>query len=117
MSAYDNNILNMVFQFLTDNEIMTEKKRGQIIKALERNASFTTTWSLNGIDVEDIYGHDSKTSGFYITLTGCQTAVSFFVNNDLEIVRKPSKNKVKVAYRYSYYNVNMFDEAFWSKYF
>ncbi len=108
-----NQIAEMVKGFLTDNEIMTEKLRAQITKACERNSYLTSCYSLQVSEVQDIKGKDSKTSGWYIVLEGCRSGVRFFINNDMEITRKPSKDKVEVKNSYSLFNYIDFHEGFW----
>ncbi len=110
-------IAEMVVGFLTDAEVMTDKLREQITKACQRNCYLTSCYSLQVAKVQDIHGRDSKTSGWYIMLEGTRSGVNFFVNNDMEVTRKPNKNTVRVAYEYSLYNDNMFDEGFWCKNF
>ncbi len=106
-------IADMVHGFLTDDEIMTSKLKQQIAKACERNMYLTSCYKLQVSEVQDIHGSDAKTSGFYIILEGTRSGVKFFVNNDLEITRKPNKNKCRVAHTYSLYNDNTFHEGFW----
>ena len=115
--ANRNGIAEMVRGFLTDSEIMTEKVRQQIKKACERNAYLTSCYHLQVAEVQDILGRDSKTSGWYIVLEGCRSSVKFFVNNDMEITRKPNKDKVEVKNSYSLYNHNDFWEGFWTENF
>lgn len=110
-------VAEMVEGFLTDDEIMTKKTKQQIKKALEINAHLTSCYSLQVAEVQDILGKDSKTSGWYIILGGTRCGVKFFVNNDLEITRKPNKDKVEVKQSYSLYNDNHFWEGFWTKNF
>lgn len=110
-------ISDMVVGILTDDEIMTDALREQIKKACARNCYLTSCYSLQVAKVSDIHGADSKTSGWYIELEGTRSGVKFFVNNDMKVVRKPNKNKVRVAHEYSCYNDNAFDEGFWSKNF
>lgn len=113
----NNYLAEMVEGFLTDEEIMTEKVREQIKKALEINAHLTSCYSLQVSEVQDIHGKDSKTSGWYIILQGTRCGLKFFVNNDMEIVRKPNKNTVRVVNKYSLFNDNRFFEGFWCKNF
>ena len=110
-------IADMVVGFLTDDEIMTDSLRERIRKACERNFYLTSCYALQVAKVSDINGYDSATSGWYIELEGTRSSVSFFVNNDMKVVRKPNKNKVRVVREYSCYNDNAFDEGFWSKNF
>lgn len=113
----NNTVADMVKSILIDDEIMTEKLREQIKKALRINNHLTTTYALQLSRVQDIKGKDSKTSGWYFILTGTRCGVNFFLNNDMEIVRKPSKNQVKVMQEYSLYNHREFNESFWYKNF
>jgi len=108
-----NGIADMAKSFLTDNEIMTEKVRDQIKKALSINYHLTSCYSLQVAEVQDIKGKDSKTSGWYFILEGTRCGVRFFINNDMEIVRKPNKNTVEVKATYSLYNHDNFFEGFW----
>lgn len=116
-TKYRNLIVEMTKQFLTDPEIMTDEKRNQIIKALRINSHLTSCYMLQVAEVQDIKGHDSKTSGWYIILAGTRCGMRFFVNNDMEITRKPNKNKVEVKHTYNLYNDNTFHEGFWTKNF
>lgn len=113
----NNGLAEMVVGFLTDDEIMTDALRERIRKACERNCYLTSCYMLQVAKVSDIHGTDSKTSGWYIELEGTRSGVKFFVNNDMKVVRKPNKNKVRVCYEYSLFNNNTFDEGFWSKNF
>ena len=113
----NNTLAEMVKGFLLDNEIMTEKVRSQIQKALEINNHLTSCYSLQVAEVQDIHGNNCKDSGWYINLSGTRCGVKFFVNNDMEITRKPNKNKCEVVKTYSLYNHIEFSECFWSKYF
>lgn len=106
-------IADMTRSILADKEIMTEKVRNQIRKALEINCHLTSTYALQVEEVLDIKGHDSKTSGWYFILTGTRCGVNFFLNNEMEIVRKPDKRHCEVKYRYGLYNHRYFDESFW----
>lgn len=110
-------IAEMVKGFLTDNEVITDKVKKQIQKAVDINGHLTSTRSLQVEEVQDILGKDSKTSGWYIVLSGTRCGVRFFVNNDMEITRKPNKNTVEVKHTYSLYNDNRFSEAFWMENF
>lgn len=110
-------IAELAEMVLTDNEIMTDKVREQIKKALSINCHLTSCYRLQVAEVQDIYGKDSRTSGWYFILEGTRCGVRFFMNNDLEIVRKPNKNTVRVAHSYSLYNDNRFAEDFWTKNF
>ena len=113
----NNMLAEMVKGFLTDNEIMTDKVKAQIEKALNINCHLTSCYSLQVAEVQDILGKDSKTSGWYIVLEGTRCGVKFFVNNNMEIVRKPNKNTVEVKHTYSLYNHDNFHEGFWMKNF
>ena len=106
-------IANLTEQVLTDNEIMTEKVREQIKKALNINSHLTSCYSLQVAEVQDIKGKDSRTSGWYFILEGTRCGVKFFLNNEMEIVRKPNKNTCEVKATYSLYNDNKFHEGFW----
>ena len=106
-------IADMTRSVLTDNEILTEKTRNQIRKALEINCHLTSSYMLQVAEVQDIKGRDSKTSGFYFVLEWTRCGVKFFLNNDMEIVRKPNKNAVEVKARYSLWNHGFFHEGFW----
>lgn len=108
-------VAEMVRDFLTDKEIMTEKKRAQITKALEINEHLTSTYALQVEEVQDILGKDSKTSGWYIILEGTRSRVTVFINNEMEITRKPRNSKTVKSYYY--YNDNMFHEGFWTENF
>ena len=110
-------IANMTIQVLTDNEIMTEKVREQIKKSCRINDHLTSNYGLHVASVQDIKGKDSKTSGWYFKLVGTRCGVNFFLNNDMEIVRKPSKNLVSVEHEYRLYNDDRFIEDFWWKNF
>ena len=112
-----NGIADMVKGFLTDSEIMTDKVRSQIKKALCINSHLTGCYSLQVEEVQDILGRDSKTSGWYIILSGTRCGVRFFVNNDMEITRKPNKNTAEVKHTYSLYNHGNFFEGFWTNNF
>ena len=112
-----NTIARMTAAILTDEEIMTEKTRDQIIKALNINCHLTSCYSLQVKEVQDIKGRTSKDSGFYFKLEGTRCSVNFFLNNDMEIVRKPNKNSVEVKATYSLYNDDLFYEGFWLKNF
>ena len=116
-SIMRNALADMVKGFLTDDEIMTEKVREQIMKALAINTHLTSCYSLQVAEVQDILGRDSKTSGWYIIMAGTRCGVKFFINNDMEITRKPNKNICEVKNTYSLYNHIEFSECFWSKYF
>lgn len=106
-------IADMVKEFLIDDEIMTEKVRDQIKKALSINSHLTSCYSLQVEEVQDILGNTSKTSGWYIILSGTRCGVKFFINNDMEITRKPNKDKCRVVHSYSLYNRIEFCEGFW----
>lgn len=112
-----NQIADFTQSILTDNEIMTEKLTEQIKKALDINNHLTTCYSLQVAEVQDIKGKDSKTSGWYFILSGTRCGVKFFLNNDMEITRKPNKNTCRVVNSYSLYNHNAFSESFWIKNF
>lgn len=105
-------IVSMVKGILTDDEIMTAELKEKIRKGLERNDHFTTTYAFTMVTVQDIHGTDSKTSGFYFILGGTQTEVRFFINNELEYVRKPNKNKVTVAQEWTLYGSDI-SHDFW----
>lgn len=108
-----NQIADFTKDILTDKELMTGKVKEQITKALERNQYLTSCYSLQVTEVQDIKGRDSKTSGWYFILEGTRSGVKFFLNNDMEITRKPVKDKVEVVASYSLYNHNNFWEDFW----
>ena len=110
-------ISEMVKGLLTDSEIMTEKVADQIRKALSINSHLTSCYQLQVSKVQDILGTDSRTSGWYIALSGTRCGVKFFVNNDMEITRKPNRNKVTVKATYDLTNHNDFSERFWSSNF
>lgn len=110
-------IADMVKGFLTDSEIMTDKVAEQIRKALKINSHLTSCYKLQVSEVQDILGADSRTSGWYLVLSGTRCGVRFFINNDLEITRKPNKNTVKVKATYDLTNQSDFSEGFWGKYF
>ena len=112
MSIHDV-IADMTRSVLTDEEILTEKVRSQIRKALEINWHLTSCYMLQVKEVHDIKGNDSKTSGWYFILEGTRCGVKFFLNNDMEIVRKPNKNTVEVKAKYSLWNHGFFHEGFW----
>lgn len=113
MKKMNDIIADMVMAILTDDEIITEKVREQIKKACAANSYFTSCYSLQVKEVQDIKGKDSKTSGWYFILEGTRCGVKFFVNNEMKIVRKPNKNTVDVKNTYSLYNHNFFHEGFW----
>ncbi len=123
MKKFNNDpILNMVIMFLLDEDIMTQRVRTRIVESLTRNCILTSTYALQVEEVQDIrcktHGPEAvKKSGWYIKLTGTRCSVNFFVNNDMEICRKPRKDQVEVAYTYSFYNNMKFDEGFWRRYF
>lgn len=117
MRSVRDQVADMVEGFLLDNEIMTEKVREQIKKALTINAHLTSCYKLQVEEVQDIRGRDSNTSGWYIILSGTRCGVKFFVNNDMEISRKPNKDKVEVKASYSLYNHMNFWEGFWQENF
>ena len=106
-------VREMIKSLLKDKELLGEKVTNSIKKALDINCNFTSTYGLQVEKVEDIKGKNSKDSGFYIILSGTRCGVRFFLNNDMEIVRKPNKNKVEVKYSYDFYNDNEFSEQFW----
>lgn len=108
-----NQIAGFAKDILLDNEIMTDKVREQIKKACSINSHLTTCYKLQVAEVQDIKGRDSATSGWYFILEGTRCGVRFFLNNDMEIVRKPNKDKVRIVNRYGLYNHNNFDEDFW----
>ena len=110
-------IADMVESILTDDEIITDKVKSKIKKALERNYILTSCYSLQVAQVQDVLGRDSKTSGWYIILEGARTSYKFFVNNDLEITRKPNGNVCRVVHKYDLYNYNTFYEGFWRDHF
>jgi len=113
----DDVVADMTRSFLLDPEIMTEKTKAQIIKALKINAHLTSCWMLQVTEVQDIKGTDANTSGFYFILSGTRCGVKFFINNNMEIVRKPNKNKCEVKHVYGLHNHKYFDECFWSENF
>ena len=96
-------IEEMTFGVLTDPEIMTDKLREQIKKALSINYHLTSCYNLEVAEVQDIYGGSPEKSGFYFILEGTRCGVKFFLNNNLEITRKPNKNKCKMRHYYSLY--------------
>ena len=110
-------IEEMTVGVLTDPDIMTDKVREQIKKALSINCHLTSCYHLQVAEVQDVYGGSPETSGFYFILEGTRCGVKFFLNNNLEITRKPNKNKCEVRYTYSLYNCGSFYESFWRKYF
>ena len=112
-----NQIADFARDILLDDEIMTEKVKEQIKKALYINCHLTSCYKLQVAEVQDIKGRDSATSGWYFILEGTRSGMKFFLNNDMEIVRKPNKDKVEVLHKYSLYNHNNFDEDFWMKNF
>lgn len=110
-------VADMVASFLTDETIVNGKTKEQIIKCLEINAHLTSCYMLQVTTVQDIKGKTSADSGWYITLEGTRCGKKFFVNNDMKVVRKPNKNKVKVVHEYSLYNCGKFFEGFWLRNF
>lgn len=114
-SSYLDTIANMVVQFLTDPDIMTEKLYNQICKCLDINYHNTSTYALQVAEVQDINAldNDPKHAGWYIMLQGTRCGVNFFVNNEMEITRKPLPSKCRVVKSYSLYNNMKFYEGFW----
>lgn len=110
-------VSEMTKEFLKDKELLGEKLVSKIKKALEVNSCLTSCYSLQVERVDDIKGTTSKDSGFYFVLKGTRCGVNFFVNNNLEVVRKPNKNKVRVVKSYNLYNDNNFFEGFWMENF
>ena len=110
-------IAEMVRDLLLDDEIITDSVKNKIRKALARNCYFTSCYSLQVYEVIDIHGRNSKDSGRLIVLTGTQTKINIFINNEMEVTRKPNKNKVEEKQTFSLYNDINFNEGFWIKYF
>ncbi len=117
MKNMNNMIADMIATFLADPEVMNEKTREQVRKACQINAHLTSCYRLQVAEVQDIKGTDSTDSGWYVILEGTRCGCRFFINNDMEIVRKPNKNKCEVKHTYSLYNHNDFAESFWTENF
>lgn len=81
-------------------EDVNEKVKAQIERALDINHNYTSTYALENVTAEDIHGKDSKTSGWYIILEGTKVSVKFFLNNDMEITRKPRNVETKATYNF-----------------
>lgn len=77
-----------------------ENTHRKIEKAIDINYHYTSTYALEFVEVMDIKGHNSSTSGFYINLLGTGVGVKFFINNDLRIVRKPRNAETQYTYRF-----------------
>lgn len=108
-------IAEMAAGFITDPEIMTREKYEQFRNALQRNYHFTSTYGLQLRRVLDINGGSAEKSGFYLQFVGARCSVNLFINNNLEITRRPRGGRV--CNEYSLYNHPFFWEGFWWKYF
>ena len=111
MNANIQTVKDMVMGILTDNEIMTSAMKERIEKGCSINYHMTSTYGLEQCEAHDIIGRDSKTSGWYIVLEGTRAKVSFFLNNDMEIARKP--RNAESVYDY-YFRIN---ESYWKENF
>lgn len=105
------NVKKMVEEILTDAEIMNETVIEKIKKALAISHHCTSTYALADVKAEDVHGKDSKTSGWYITMEGTRASYRFFLNNDMEIVRKPRNTETKATYKFR------IEESFWTENF
>lgn len=112
-------IMNLVCDYIEVvlKECLNENVRYQIKQALKRNEHFTSCYSLQVNEVQDIKGKTSKDSGWYIILSGTRTGIRFFINNDLEICRRPDKRKTRICNIYDFTNWNNFSEGFWMENF
>lgn len=104
-----NTVAKMTKEILTED--LNEKVTAQIEKALEINHHYTSTYALENVTAQDILGKDSKTSGWYIALEGTRAGVKFFLNNDMEITRKPRNVETKATYNFR------IEESFWKENF
>ena len=74
------------------------EKKAQIVKAMDRNAYFTSAWTLEHTDIT------CYPEGVYIMLKGCQSAVNIWIDKNGNVTRKPSYKTLSESINNRYFH-------------